>query len=186
MQNQANEDGAPVRFQNYSGAASARGWGRMSIAVLVAATVMLGAGAGWFLSPREEPDVYRVQMVPQEEMVAAIETLNVGVIAAPRADPRECKWPMGFATVSTPGNPAGGNVVFRTSKYKSPPFHVTDKPQRIAFPHPLPETGGVDLFTAEGNAKGLIVSLFPTTRMEPVNGTSTVKVRWLPRPRCKS
>jgi hypothetical protein len=73
----------------------------------------------------------------------------------------------------------------RTSKYRSPPFHVTDRPQRIAVPNPLPETGGVDLFSADGDAKGLVVSLTPPARMEPVNGTATVKVLWRPRPPCK-
>jgi hypothetical protein len=93
---------------------------------------------------------------------------------------------MAMITVATPGNPTGGTVSFRTSKYQSPPFHVTDKPQRIAIPSPLPETGGVDLFSADGNATGLMVSLYPTARMEPVNGTSTVRVIWRPRPPCKS
>ena len=35
------------------------------------------------------------------------------------------------------------------------------------------------------DAKGLVVSLTPPARMEPVNGTATVKVLWRPRPPCK-
>ncbi|WP_157450192.1 hypothetical protein [Bradyrhizobium sp. ARR65] len=92
---------------------------------------------------------------------------------------------MGFITVATPGNPAGGTVSFRTSKYQSPQFHVSETPEQIAIPNPLPETGGVDLLSADGIAKGLRVSLSPTARMEPVNGTATVKVIWRPRPSCK-
>jgi hypothetical protein len=112
--------------------------------------------------------------------------LNAGAQVTARSDPRECRFPFGFITVATPGNPAGGTISFRTSKYQSPVFHVTDKPQQIAIPSPLPETGGVDLLSADGDAKGLLVSLYPTTRMEPVNGTATVKVIWRPRPPCKS
>src|SRR5580692_9208428 len=89
-----------------------------------------------------------------EQLAEAIPTLNAGAQQAARSDPRQCRVAMGFITVATPGNPAGGTVSLRTSKYQSPPFHVTDRPQRIAVPNPLPETGGVDLFSADGDAKG--------------------------------
>jgi hypothetical protein len=147
---------------------------------------VLGTVGGWFFSSRYASDAPVVAMLPSEQLAEAIPTLNAGAQQAVRSDPLECRITMGFITVATPGNPAGGIVSFRTSKYQSPTFHVTDKPQRIAIPNPLPETGGVDLFSADGNAKGLLVSLSPTARMEPINGTATVKVIWRPRPPCKS
>ena len=121
----------------------------------------------------------------QDDAAQALTTLNTQAQQTARLDSRECRFPMGFITVATPGNPAGGTVVFRTSKYQSPPFHVTDQPQRIAIPNPLPESGGIDLFSADGNAKGLLVSLRPTAHMEPVNGSTTIKVFWRPRPPCR-
>ena len=124
-------------------------------------------------------------MLSPEQLAEAIPTLSAGAQQAARSDPRECRVAMGFITVATPGNPAGGTVSFRTSKYQSPVFHVTDQPQRIAIPNPLPESGGVDLLSTDGDAKGLLVSLFPTARMEPINGSATVKVIWKPRPPCK-
>jgi hypothetical protein len=157
-----------------------------AVAIFLTATVMLGAVGGWFLSPRSEPGVPAMTMVTPEEIPQAITTLNGAAQQAAQVDSRQCRLPMAMITVATPGNPTGGTVSFRTSKYQSPPFHVTDKPQRIAIPSPLPETGGVDLFSADGNATGLMVSLYPTARMEPVNGTSTVRVIWRPRPPCKS
>jgi hypothetical protein len=156
-----------------------------ALAVLLTGTVMLGAVGGWLLSPQGDPSVPVVAMLSPEEIPEAMTTLNPAAQQSVRSDARECRNPMGFITVATPGNPAGGTVSFRTSKYQSPPFHVTDKPQRIAIPHPLPGTGGVDLLSADGDAKGLLVSLTPTARMEPVNGTSTIKVIWRPRPPCK-
>ena len=138
------------------------------------------------LNKENAPEVPAVAMLPQEEMLAAVPTLDPTLQPAVRSDTRECRYPMGFITVATPGNPAGGDVVFRTSKYRSPVFHVTDVPQRIAIPHPLPETGGVDLLSADGNARGLLVSLYPTAHMEPVNGSTTVKVFWRPGKRCPS
>jgi hypothetical protein len=158
-----------------------------TLAVLIAGTIMLGAVGGWLLSSRDAaPDAPVVAMLSSEQLADAIPTLNPSAQQTARSDPRECRSPFGFITVATPGNPAGGTVSFRTSKYQSPVFHVTDKPQQIAIPSPLPETGGVDLLSADGDAKGLLVSLYPTARMEPVNGTATVKVILRPRPSCKS
>jgi hypothetical protein len=157
-----------------------------AVAILLTGTIMLGAVGGWFLTPQGDPGVPVMAMVAPEEIPEAITTLNGVAQQTAQLDSRQCRFPMGFITVATPGNPAGGTISFRTSKYQSPPFHVTDKPQRIAIPNPLPEAGGADLFSADGDAKGLLVSLYPTARMEPVNGTSTVKVIWRPRPACKS
>jgi hypothetical protein len=155
------------------------------MALLFGGTVLLGLLGGWFFSQQREPDVPAVTMLSQTDMPEAIPTLNPALAGAVRADTRECRYPMGFISVSTPGNPAGGNVVFRTSKYQSPVFHVTEQPQRIAIPSPLPETGGIDILSADGDAKNLLVSLYPTTRMEPVNGSTSIKVFWRPRPACK-
>jgi hypothetical protein len=155
------------------------------LALLLAGIIALGAVGGWFVSSQKASDAPVVAMLSPEQLAEAIPTLSAGAQQAARSDPRECRVAMGFITVATPGNPAGGTVSLRTSKYQSPPFHVTDKPQRIAIPSPLPETGGVDLFSADGDAKGLVVSLTPPARMEPVNGTATVKVLWRPRPPCK-
>jgi len=155
------------------------------LALLFGGTVLLGLLGGWFVSQQRESDVPAVTMLSQTDMPEAIPTLNQALAGAVRADTRECRHPMGFITVSTPGNPAGGNVVFRTSKYQSPVFHVTEQPQRIAIPSPLPETGGIDILSADGDAKNLLVSLYPTARMEPVNGSTSIKVLWRPRPACK-
>ena len=154
-------------------------------ALLLAGIIALGAVGGWFLSSQSASDAPVVAMLSPEQLAEAIPTLSAGAQQAARSDPRECRVAMGFITVATPGNPAGGTVSFRTSKYQSPVFHVTDQPQRIAIPNPLPESGGVDLLSTDGDAKGLLVSLFPTARMEPINGSATVKVIWKPRPPCK-
>ena len=160
------------------------------MAALVIGTVVLGGGAGWYFgsqsSSPSDPSVPVVATVSPQDIPEAIGTLTSNAQQVAQADSRECRFPIGFITAFTPGNPAGGTVIFRTSKYRSPPFHVTDKPQRIAVPNPLPETGGVDLLSADGEAPGLMVSLTPTARMEPVNGTAAVKVIWRPRPPCRT
>jgi hypothetical protein len=159
------------------------------MAALLIGTAMFGGGAGWYFASqgsRGDPSVPVVATVSPQDIPDAVGTLTPNARQTAQADSRECRFPIGFITAVTPGNPAGGTVVFRTSKYRSPPFHVTDKPQRIAIPNPLPETGGVDLLSADGEAKGLMVALTPTARMEPVNGTAAVRVIWRPRPPCKT
>jgi hypothetical protein len=191
MTEQHREDGDRRRgLAEGSGADSDRGGSARSplsaIAIFLVATIILGIAGGWFLRPQSEPGAPAMTLVAPEEIPQALTTLNGAAQQTAQVDSRQCRFPMASIIVVTPGNPAGGTVSFRTSKYQSPSFHVTDKPQRIAIPSPLPETGGVDLFSADGDAKGLLVSLYPTVRMEPVNGTSTVKVFWRPRPPCKS
>jgi hypothetical protein len=159
----------------------------LTIALLVI-TMLGGIGGYFFATQAAAPTTPAplVDMVAPEDMADAITTLSPNAVPNTRSDNRGCRFPIGFMTVATPGNPAGGIVRFRTSKYQSPQFLVTDKPQRIAIPNPLPETGGVDLLSVDGDAKGLVAALTPTLRMEPINGTATVKVLWRPRQSCKS
>jgi hypothetical protein len=156
-----------------------------SAIVLLAGTIMFGIAAGWYLAPRAPAKPPVVDMVASADFQMAVTTLSAEGVQQAGADPRECRVQMGFITVATPGNPAGGTVRFRTRNYQSPPFVVTDKPQRIAIPNPFPGTGGTGLLSVEGEAKGLVVALTPPTLMEPVNGTATTEVIFLPAPPCK-
>lgn len=154
-------------------------------AMLIGLIAVVGILFAWFLASRTSPDAPVMEIVPQDRIAEAIPTLSGESQRLAIAKFNPCLYPLGFITVSTPGNPTGGTVSFRTSKYTSPTFHVTDKPQRIAIPNPLPETGGIDNFSVDGEAKGLIVSLYPTAMMQPVNGSKTIPVRFNPRPACK-
>jgi len=155
------------------------------LAVLLGSAAVLGAIVGWVLISRSEPDAPAIALVPQEQIAEAIPTLTPDSQRIAQSDSRQCRYPVAFVTAVTPGNPAGGTITFRTSKYRSPPFHVSDKPIRIALPNPLPDSGGLDPLSVDGNAKGLLVSLYPTAPMEPVGGSTTVTVRWPARPPCK-
>jgi hypothetical protein len=156
------------------------------IVMLLAGAIVLGGATGWFLISRSQPDPVAMPMVPSERVAEAIPTLsNAAQIRALR-DNRACpQVPLGFITAMTPGNPVGATVSFRTSKYSSPQFHITDKPQRIALPDPLPESGGLDPLSIDGEAKGLLVSLYPTVRIDTLSGTAGVTVRWPARQPCK-
>ncbi len=194
MQNQEDVGGRPGRTDSHSGSRSAASPGRKrpsSLIILLAATILLGIATGWFVSPRGGPSGPTVEMVSPAERPQALMTLTGDMQMKARVDTAMCRHPLGVITVVMPGKPMGGSVRFSTSKYTSPPFHVTDKPQRIAIPSPVPETGGMDVLTAEGETSGLLVSLYPTARMDLVGSgsktrpTATVNVFWRPRPPCK-
>ena len=151
---------------------------------LLFCTITLGLSAGWHLAPHSRAGPPAIETVTSADFDKAVTTLSPRALQQDKADARECRMPMGFITAATPGNPAGGTVRFRTSRYESPPFVITDKPQRIAIPNPMPE-GGIGPFSVEGNAKGLVVALTPPANMEPVNGTATTQVIFPVSPPCK-
>jgi hypothetical protein len=186
MPDQGDVDVPPDRFDGDSGPASIdkpEGKSRLLLGILLTGIAILGAAGGWFIATRvaSPPAMAKVSA---EEIAEAIITLGPQAIQQARSDPRECRIPMGFIVASTSGNPAGGTVRFRTRTYESPPFLITDRPQRIAIPNPMPE-GGVGWLSVQGEAKGLVVALTPPARMEPVNGTATTKVIFPVSPPCE-
>ena len=182
MQNQGDAEASPDRGSRRA-AGPDKALARLP-AVLLAGTIMFGAAAGWIFSPRGPIAPSAIEMVASANFTEAMKTLSPEAVQQAQADPRECRVQMGYVTVSTPGNPAGGTVRFRTARYQSPPFVVTDKPQRIAIPNPFPGTGGIGSLSVDGEAKGLVVALSPPARMEPVNGAASVDVIFPPVPLC--
>ena len=152
--------------------------------VILFAGAILGSVAGWSIAAHRPTKLPVVDKVTSVDFADAMTTLSAEAIHQAREDPRECWVQLGYITVATPGHPAGGTVRFRTSRYESPPFVVSDKPQRIAIPNPFPETGGTGPLSVDGDAKGLVVALTPPTLMEPVNGTTSTEVVFLPSPSC--
>ncbi len=147
-------------------------------------TITLGPSASWYLARQSGAEPPAIDRVASADFDEAMTTLSPQALQEAKAAPRECRLPMGFILAATPGNSAGGTIRFRTSRYESPPFVITDKPRRIAIPNPMPE-GGVGLLSVEGDAKGLVVALTPAANMEPVNGTATTMVIFPVSPPCK-
>lgn len=161
------------------------GKGRPLWTAVLAGLVLIVALGGWMLT-RESDTSHTITEVSSADASGAINTLTPDAAQQARSDPQSCRYPMGYLLLSTPGNPAGGTVRVRTSKYQSPSFQITDQPQRIAIPIPVPpETGGLDVMTVEGNATGLVVSLYPPAEMNLTGGPQTINVWWTPRKACK-
>jgi hypothetical protein len=155
------------------------------IPVLLGGALLVGVLGGWLALSNSKPQAATIAQVPVAQFTDAAKTLTPDGQQKAQTEQRQCHAPIYFITAVTPGNAAGGTVTFHTSSYRSPPFHVSDVPVRIAVPNPHPEGGGLDPLVVEGDAQGLIVSLFPTATMTPVNGSAFVTVRWPANPPCK-
>jgi hypothetical protein len=153
--------------------------------ILLGSALLAGTLGGWLSLSHGEPPIATIEPVATAQFTDAAATLTPDGRQAAEKDERQCHAPIYFITAVTPNNAAGGTVTFHTSSYRSPPFHVGDVPVRIALPNPHPESGGLDPLVVEGDAQGLIVSLFPTATMTPVNGSTSVTVRWPANPPCK-
>jgi hypothetical protein len=187
MQHRGEVEGQPDGAEGGSGHLADRGKRKFpaTAAVLLASTIMLGVAAGWYFARPVPAGPPVIEMMSSADMAEGMTTLSAEAIQQARSAPSQCRIKMGQITVSTPGNAAGGTVRFRIGGYESPPFVVTDKPQRIAIPNPFPETGGTGLLSVAGEAKGLVVALYPRAPMEPVNGSATTPVIFRPTPKCK-
>jgi hypothetical protein len=75
-----------------------------SVALLLGGTVLLAAIVGFFVNQQRESDVPTVSMLTQQAATEAIQTLDPAAQQTVRNDSRECRNPMGFITVSTPGS----------------------------------------------------------------------------------
>lgn len=182
---QTSEDGKPSHdVGGHSDPPKASLGASPLLAVLIAVSVVVGAVTGWFLTTQRTPDTPEIAVLAAEDVTAdAIATLNPA--SQKEAQKDACKLGLSVITVSTPFDPAGATVTFRTSKYRTPPIHVTDTQQRIAIPRPVPDSGGYDPLVVEGDSKPMLVSIYPTLTMQPGTIRSTATIRWLPRPPCK-
>jgi hypothetical protein len=187
MQHRGEVEGQPGETERRAGqfAGGARRKIPAMAAFLLAGTIMLGVAGGWYLAHPAPAGPPVIEMLSPADVAEGMKTLSAQAIQQASSASRQCRIQFGHITVSTPGNPAGGTVRFRIGAYESPPFVVTDQPQRIAIPNPFPETGGTGMLSVDGEAKGLIVALYPPTSMEPVNGSATTPVIFRPTPKCK-
>jgi len=81
------------------------------------------------------------QLAPTD-IATALPTLDPATSKAAVDEAKACKAPLGWVTlVKRPGG-RGGMVRIRSGSYLSPPFQVTDAPQRIAIPYPAPYPTG--------------------------------------------
>ena len=114
---------------------------------------------------------------------AALPTLDPGTSKAAVDDAKNCKAPLAWVTLTQRPSGHGGMVRVRSGQYLSPPIKLTPAPQRVAVPYPAPYPVGRGVLTLVGEADQVGFFLTPG-RIQDVNGTYSVNVRWQVRNPC--
>jgi hypothetical protein len=104
--------------------------------------------------------------------------MAASIAAAAAEQAKSCKAPIASAVLTNaPG--AGPRIVqIRSGNYISPPFTLSDVPQRVAFPYPAPFEAGKGVLSIEGAVKGTTVTLHPTATVDPPAPSYVINVWW--------
>jgi hypothetical protein len=123
-----------------------------------------------------------LEVLVPADINAALPTLDPGSSKAAVEDAKNCKAPLAWVTL-TQRNGHGGLVRIRSGTYLSPPIKLTPIPQRVAVPYPAPYPTGRGVLSLVGEADQVGFYLTPG-RVQDVNGTYSVNVRWQVRNPC--
>jgi len=119
-----------------------------------------------------------LSQLPPNDIATALPTLDPSTSKGAVDDAKACKAPLGWVTlVKRPGG-RGGMVRIRSGSYLSPPFQVTDAPQRIAIPYPAPYPTGRGVLSLVGDADEVWFYLTPGWFVPNLKGTASINVHW--------
>ena len=150
------------------------------IAVAAAITFAL-PGHGTPQGTASQPVIAQVAV---SEVGDAIATMSPGVAAQAAEEARNCQIPLANIVLTNAPGASSGLVRVRSGRYLSPPFLLTDAPQRIAIPFPAPYQTGKGTILVEGAASGTTVTLAPTITVNSMTGGYPINVWWTPRKSC--
>jgi hypothetical protein len=157
-------------------------WRRLApplIGGLIAGIVIAGA-----LSPqRSGGEGADLASVAGTQIDAATATMNLDAAKGAVADAKSCRVPLAEITLAAASGTTS-TVRVRSGSYVSPPFTLTDRPQRIAIPYPAPYPTGRGTLSIEGQASNLAVALTPTWNVNFLTGTAVRNVIWTPKAGC--
>jgi hypothetical protein len=149
----------------------------------------LTVGALMLASPSSNPtpaaNASSLTIVATSDIAAAASTIDPAVSAQLAAEAKDCKVPLVQLTISKIPGTAGGTIRVRSGNYLSPPFEVTDTPQRVAVPFPAAYPVGKGVMGIEGNASGVSVALYPAWKVQTLNGSAFRNVVWTPGNPCR-
>jgi hypothetical protein len=118
------------------------------------------------------------------DLTRALPTLDPTTSKDAVEDAKSCKAPLAWVTlVKRPGS-RGGMVRISSGTYLSPPFQLTDAPQRIAIPYPAPYPTGRGVLSLVGDADELWFYLTPGWFVQTLKGTASINVHWTPGNPC--
>ena len=121
--------------------------------------------------------------VAGSQIDAATATMNLDAAKDAVADAKSCRVPLAEITLAAASGTTS-TVRVRSGSYVSPPFALTDRPQRIAIPYPAPYPTGRGTLSVEGQASNFAVALTPTWNVNSLTGTAVRNVIWTPKAGC--
>jgi hypothetical protein len=118
------------------------------------------------------------------DITTALPTLDQATSKAAVEDAKSCKAPLAWVTLVKRPSSRGGMVRISSGSYLSPPFLLTDAPQRIAIPYPAPYPTGRGVLSLVGDADEVWFYLTPGWFVQTLKGTASINVHWTPRNPC--
>ena len=97
---------------------------------------------------------------------------------------KQCSVPLAQVAIWKTSGTSGGIVRIRSGGYISPPFNLTDAPQRVAIPFPAPYATGRGVISVEGEANGAVISISPAWHINSLGGSASLDVIWRPDKPC--
>jgi len=149
--------------------------------VVAAAITFALPGNGMPQGTTNQPAISQVAV---SEVGDAVATMSPGVAVQAAADARSCKTPLANIVLTNAPGASSGLVRVRSGNYLSPPFMLSNAPQRIAIPFPAPYQTGKGTIMIEGAASGATVTLSPAITVNSAAGAYPINVWWTPRKSC--
>jgi hypothetical protein len=151
---------------------------------LVLTALAIGAVMATARMDSAPSDRSQLSFVAQSEITDAATTLVPQTASALVGEAKRCTIPLASLVVSKSMTGGSGTIRIRSGSYLSPPFLLTDMPQRVAVPFPGPYPSGMGTITIEGNATGSVISLSPAVKIDKLAGANSIPVWWTPRKPC--
>jgi hypothetical protein len=157
--------------------------GALVTAGIATAAVSPGLVGGKPPGPAGDAEPTLSALAPMD-ITDALRTLEPATSKAAVEDSKSCKAPLAWVIlVKRPGS-RGGMVRISSGSYLSPPFQLTDAPQRIAIPYPAPYPTGRGVLSLVGDADEVWFYLTPGWFVQTLKGTASINVHWTPRNPC--
>ena len=121
--------------------------------------------------------------VASSQIGAAATTMNTAGAQAAIDDAKGCRIPLAQITL-TAATGTTPTVRVHSGSYVSPPYVLTDQPQRIAIPFPAAYSSGRGVISIEGQGQNVAVAIIPTWNINSLAGTAALNVVWTPQNAC--
>jgi len=149
-----------------------------AMAIAVAGGALTAGALGWISYNASTQAVSTLSTAAVADIDAAAQTIDPPMAERLADEAKSCKVPLAQLTIAKLPGASGGTIRIRSGSYLSPPFQLTDAPQRIAIPFPAAYPVGHGEIGVEGNANGARISLLPGWTVATVNGSAVHSVFW--------